>query len=163
MDNPPTWRVRLGAVGWEHQSWSATFYPPELPAEWRLAFYNQCFTCVLIPYRRWSGAVETEIARWRDDTLERFRFILEAGPSPLTGAERARAAALGPRLGMVYRSSSPAPGARLLWLDPAESLKALAARLPADASSPGECFLICRAPDTGYLQQVGTLLELLHI
>lgn len=66
---------------------------------------------------------------------------------PLTGADQAEVAAFGPRLGMVHPAPTPADAARLLWLDPAESLKSLAARLPAGAAAPGECFLICRAPD----------------
>ncbi len=152
----------MGAVGWEHPHWAGPFYPEDLPAEWRLAFYNQHFDCVLVPESRWIAATEEELIGWREDTLDRFRFVLEAdSPSP---EARARAACLGPKLGMWYRETAPpAGGPRLEWITPDEDLKALATRIQTLAREPGEIYLIGRRPEPHFLSQVVTLLELLRL
>ncbi|WP_333841466.1 DUF72 domain-containing protein [Pelomicrobium sp.] len=162
MDAAPTYRVHVGAIGWEHPHWVGSFYPEDLPAEWRLAYYNQWFDCVLVPASRWRAATEEEMIGWREDTLARFRFVLEAGPA--SPQERARAGCLGSKLGMWYPSPAPAQGGpRLTWLTPEEDLKGLTVRLKTLAQEPGELYLIGRRADAAYLNRVVTLLELLQL
>ncbi len=67
---------RTGAVGWDHPDWDDQFYPDDLPPDWRLTYYGNEFSQVLIPQRQWasaSGAWEG----WRDDVDAGFRFVLE--------------------------------------------------------------------------------------
>lgn len=162
MDAAPTYRVHVGAIGWEHPHWVGSFYPEDLPAEWRLAYYNQWFDCVLVPASRWRAATEEEMIGWREDTLARFRFILEAGPA--SPQDRARAGCLGSKLGMWYPPPAPAQGGpRLAWLTPEEDLKGLAVRLKTLAQEPGGLYLIGRRADAAYLNRVVTLLELLQL
>jgi uncharacterized protein YecE (DUF72 family) len=162
MDAAPTYRVHVGAVGWEHPHWVGTFYPEDLPAEWRLAFYNQWFDCVLVPESRWIAATEEELIGWREDTLARFRFVLES--SSASPQARARAACLGSKLGMWYPEGARAEGGpRLEWLTPDEDLKELAARIQTLTRESGELYLIGRRASAAYLNRVVTLLELLQL
>ncbi|TXF12851.1 DUF72 domain-containing protein [Pelomicrobium methylotrophicum] len=162
MAAAPTYRIHVGAVDWEHPQWVGSFYPEDLPAEWRLAYYNQWFDCVLVPAHRWMAAAAEELARWRADTLDRFRFVLETGPQPVPEEARARAASLGPKLGMWYPTKGGG-GPRLEWLLPGEDMKQLAARLRALAGQGHETYLIGQSPDAEYLNRVVTLLELLRL
>ncbi len=36
-DNRPAFHVL--AVGWDHPAWQGSFYPDDLPADWRLTYY----------------------------------------------------------------------------------------------------------------------------
>jgi hypothetical protein len=48
-------RILLGTAGWDRSDWLDAYYPPDLPAEWRLAYYaNEC-NCVLLPATGWCG------------------------------------------------------------------------------------------------------------
>lgn len=49
-------RVLLGTVDWERPDWLQSYYPDDLPPEWRLAYYANDCGCVLVPHRRWVDA-----------------------------------------------------------------------------------------------------------
>lgn len=164
MSTSPTYRVHVGAVGWEHEHWRGSFYPDDLPPDWQLAYYNQWFDTVLVPRSRWEQASAAEMRRWTADTLERFRFVLDLGGKPATDADRQRAAALEPKLGMWYPCpGSTDRGATLVWIEPGESLKALGGRVRELAAREPEVYLIGRRADAAFLNQVVTLLELLQL
>lgn len=164
MVRSPTYRVHVGAVGWEHDHWRGSFYPDDLPPDWRLAYYNQWFDTVLVPRGRWEQATPEELRRWSEETLDRFRFVLDLGEQPPSDADLQRAAALESKLGMWY----PCPGsmdrgAALRWIEPGESLKELGNRVRQLADRQPEVYLIGRRPDAAFLNQVVTLLELLQL
>lgn len=50
-----TW-VELVPRGWEGSEWLGAFYPPDLPPDWRLAYFANEFPAVLVPAERWLGA-----------------------------------------------------------------------------------------------------------
>lgn len=124
--------LRIGARGWEHESWSPGFYPEGLPPEWRLTYYANAFRAVLIPADRLAASDAAEVARWAADVDPGFAFYAELEP---VGGDAAiagwteRLAPLGGLLrGLVLtpacRALSP-PGVAALarrwplsWLDP---------------------------------------------
>jgi len=48
-------RLLLGTVGWERPEWLQGYYPHDLPADWRLAYYANDCGCVLLPVDLWCG------------------------------------------------------------------------------------------------------------
>jgi uncharacterized protein YecE (DUF72 family) len=156
--------VHVGAVGWEHDHWRGSFYPDDLPPEWRLTYYNQWFDTVLVPRTRWERASAEELSGWSWDTLDRFRFVLDVGQQAPTTEELERAAALAPKLGMWYPCpGSTDRGAALVWIEPDGNLKELSQRVRNLADEQPEVYLIARRPDAAYLNRVVTLLELLRL
>ncbi|HKJ09127.1 MAG TPA: DUF72 domain-containing protein [Gammaproteobacteria bacterium] len=79
--------LEVGARGWDHDAWVGSFYPDDLPAAWRLAYYANEFSTVLVPVGQWQGADPGEIAGWAADVPERFVFFVEL---PGTMPERPR-------------------------------------------------------------------------
>ncbi len=67
----------VAARGWRHPAWVESFYPEGLPADWQLSYYSNEFRAVVVPADAWAGVDAAEVARWREDTGEAFRFFLE--------------------------------------------------------------------------------------
>lgn len=74
------YRLSLGALGWRHEQWSGSFYPEDLPADWRLTYYSNEFPLVLVPQPDWSS--ETDFRAWVGDVHPHFRFLLEYRSNP---------------------------------------------------------------------------------
>lgn len=157
MTHAPTYQCRLGAIGWEHGAWTGSFYPEEMPQEWRLSFYNTQFECVLLPYHDWSARALDELNSWREDTLERFRFLLERPPGALSDGDRTRVAALADKAVLL----GPEENARLLWFDAGSDLRELAARLQATAADGHALYLVSRDADQARLAEARHLLDAL--
>jgi len=157
MTHAPTYRCRLGAVGWEHETWAGAFYPEDMPPEWRLSYYNTQFECVLLPYRDWNGRSVKELTAWRADTLERFRFLLEHPPGALSDTDRERMEALGDKAVLL----GPAENERVLWFDADSDLRELAERLQTRAARAQTIYLISVDADQAKLAEARTLLDVL--
>ncbi|MFV2005124.1 MAG: DUF72 domain-containing protein [Gammaproteobacteria bacterium] len=73
--------INLGAYGWRHAHWAATFYPEDLPVEegedWRLTYYSNEFNSVLVPSSYWQSAQRIDCETWLDDVHDDFRFCIE--------------------------------------------------------------------------------------
>lgn len=69
--------INLGAYGWRHAHWSDTFYPEELPQEWRLGYYSNEFNTVLVPADYWQNMLPDECEQWLDDVHPDFEFYIE--------------------------------------------------------------------------------------
>ncbi|MGM0412165.1 MAG: DUF72 domain-containing protein [Pseudomonadota bacterium] len=102
----------VAAQGWEHAAWSGTYYPEDLPAEWRLTYYANEFPAVVVPATAWGAAPEAQARQWYADTPEGFGFLLEG--TPPAGVEAALAerlvAAIGPGEGDLPRLAWPGAG-----------------------------------------------------
>ncbi|TVO77056.1 DUF72 domain-containing protein [Sedimenticola selenatireducens] len=70
-------RIKMGSFGWDHKDWQGPFYPDDLPADWRLSYYANEFSVVLVPFSVWTA---DECATWHDDVPESFRFVLDITP-----------------------------------------------------------------------------------
>ncbi len=88
----------IGGQGWDHDAWVGDYYPEDLPPEWRLSFYANEYSAVLVPWVGWAAG-RAEAQRWLDDTPEGFRFVLEvAADCPDLGAELRAMEPLRPRI-----------------------------------------------------------------
>ncbi len=67
----------VAARGWRHPDWVESFYPEGLPADWQLSYYSNEFRAVVVPADAWASVDAADVARWREDTDEAFRFFLE--------------------------------------------------------------------------------------
>ncbi len=74
-------RLIVGAHGWDHADWNGTFYPEDLPEEWRLNYYSNEFSGVLVPEVVWRKADPEVVAGWCDEVAEGFLFFLESAGS----------------------------------------------------------------------------------
>jgi hypothetical protein len=106
--------IAIGARGWEHDPWAGSFYPVDLPQEWRLTYYNNEFHTVLVPAEHWADRPPEALAAWPAEVRPGFRFFLELADPQLDPdafdpqALRANADALGALLGgMVLRLQAP--------------------------------------------------------
>ncbi len=83
--------IHLYARGWAHAGWYGGFFPEDLPAEWRLSYYANEFSGVLVPEADWRKAGEAELAGWAEEVPAGFRFYLEAeSPTHPEDARRVR-------------------------------------------------------------------------
>lgn len=93
-------RIQLAAWGWQHPAWQGSYYPADLPEEWRLGYYSNEFRAVVVPARQWQAASSAQIQEWYDETHEGFHFYLEIVDFMADWATHAiRAQVLGDRLG----------------------------------------------------------------
>jgi uncharacterized protein YecE (DUF72 family) len=82
--------ILIGARGWDHPGWHGGFYPEELPADWRLTYYNNLLRAVLVPAETWEEVGDGELRQWAEDTDAGFRFVLEL-PAALSRPQPLRA------------------------------------------------------------------------
>ncbi|WP_172597604.1 hypothetical protein [Sulfuriflexus mobilis] len=76
----------VGSRGWEHPQWLDSYYPDDLPEDWRLGYYANEFGCVLLPPEVWGAANEATVEQWLDDVEEGFLFFLELPARPMATA-----------------------------------------------------------------------------
>jgi len=65
--------IRVGACDWDHPQWLSHFYPDDLPEDWRLTFYANVFSTVLVSEAKWQ-ANNVDFEQWAEDVPEGFRF-----------------------------------------------------------------------------------------
>lgn len=68
--------VVVGARGWLHGRWMESFYPEDIPEDWRLGFYANEFNTLLVPWTQWSESVNA-LEEGLDDTANDFHLYLE--------------------------------------------------------------------------------------
>ena len=68
--------LELAAYGWDGPVWSI-FYPEDLPQEWRLDYYSNEFTSLVVPADDWAGVSIDEAADWLAEAPEGFHFYWE--------------------------------------------------------------------------------------
>jgi len=65
--------IIVGACDWDRPEWLSTFYPDDLPEDWRLSYYANEFSAVLVPQAKWRAA-DVDFEQWAEDVPEGFRF-----------------------------------------------------------------------------------------
>lgn len=69
-------------AGWELSGWDRSFYPDDLPPDWRLTYFSNEFPAVLIPGNLWARADGRLLRTWVEEVHPGFRFYLaEPGSS----------------------------------------------------------------------------------
>lgn len=69
--------INVGAYGWLHPHWINSFYPEDLPADWRLGYYSNEFNTVLVPSFYWREQYLADCAALLDDVHSGFQFFIE--------------------------------------------------------------------------------------
>jgi uncharacterized protein YecE (DUF72 family) len=71
-------QIRIGTSGWSYDHWVGPFYPPELPADRRLAFYAGQLSSVEINNSFYQLPSERSLQTWREDVPAGFIFAAKA-------------------------------------------------------------------------------------
>ncbi len=111
--------IDVAPEGWWALAAADSFFPEDLPADWRLTYYANTFNAVLIPASYWTAVPARTLADWRADVHPGFRFYLER-PGQTRQHQLDRAAdALGDSLA-AFVAMPPAsdPEAAAALLDP---------------------------------------------
>src|SRR5437588_8943669 len=77
LDNAPrsrTHTIRVGTASWTDPGFIADWYPPDVPAGERLAWYAEHFDLVEVNSSFYAVPGETTVARWADRTPAEFVF-----------------------------------------------------------------------------------------
>jgi hypothetical protein len=99
----------LGARDWEHPTWARDYYPEDLPEDWRLSYYANDLSQVLVPQARWLSAGEAGWTDWLEAVGPGFRFFLELAPGSVPVSLAACVSALGAQCGGVVAAQGPLP------------------------------------------------------
>ena len=67
----------IGTYGWEHPEWRGSFYPEELPEDWRFCFYSNRLRAVVVPAALAQAADAAVVQQWHADSDDAFRFVWE--------------------------------------------------------------------------------------
>jgi len=81
--------INLGAYGWRHANWLDSFYPEDLPQDWRLGYYSNEFNTVLVPADYWQNMPPGECEQWLDDVHPGFEFYIECHSRMLESVSQA--------------------------------------------------------------------------
>jgi uncharacterized protein YecE (DUF72 family) len=92
--HPKLHPVRVGCSGWNYKSWRGQFYPPGLAADKWLAYYAELFDTVEVNTTFYRLISRDAVARWVEQTPERFGFAVKASRY-LTHVKRLRNMASG--------------------------------------------------------------------
>lgn len=174
-------RLLLGTVGWQRPAWLGGYYPSDLPPEWRLAYYANDCSCVLLPAVDWCDGDRLALEAAVDEAPESLVFLLEAA----SRADRRIADRLGifPEAQTVLLVDRPSravghlpqwlaqadgswvdseSGARLVrWPIETFDMRALRARAEDLDRSVRALVLDGTAADPGRVRELRTLLELM--
>jgi len=81
------YNINLGAYGWRQQHWLNTFFPEDLPVDepedWRLTYYSNEFTTVMVPSDYWHTNEIVDCENWLDSVHDSFQFFVECHVSML--------------------------------------------------------------------------------
>jgi hypothetical protein len=67
----------IGARGWNFDHWQSSFYPEDLPEDWRFSYYSNEFHSILVPWETLQGVNANQTQGWLDDVDEDFVFFVE--------------------------------------------------------------------------------------
>jgi len=91
--------LKLGCYGWNQAHWGGSYYPEDLPEDWRLSYYANDYGCVLVPA---DYCLHDDIEDWLDEVHEAFRFYFEWPQDPaLQAAVVSASEILQPQLGGI--------------------------------------------------------------
>ena len=70
-------RVRIGTIGWLFDSWDRSYYPEDIPEEWKLGYYANELTAVVVPEEQWKLADPDQLEEMVEDVHEEFGFYFQ--------------------------------------------------------------------------------------
>lgn len=115
-------QLGVGLAGWRDAAWAADYFPPDLPADWRMDYYANEHDCLWLSQAEWGAVGPAMWAEWADAVGEGFRFYLQAAdsdPAQHAALEAAFGARLGGLLFPVADTSNPdASSQAAMWPGP---------------------------------------------
>ena len=69
--------IVVGSRGWLHSTWSQSYYPDDIPDEWRMGFYGNEFNTLLVKWEEWGKRLDSEWLEQLEDLDEDFHLYLE--------------------------------------------------------------------------------------
>lgn len=68
--------LEIAAYGWQGLEWEG-LYPEDLPPEWRLDYYGNEFSAIVVPASDWQAVSIDEANQWLEEVPHGFRFFWE--------------------------------------------------------------------------------------
>jgi hypothetical protein len=75
-------RVRIGTMGWQFENWNKSYYPEDIPPQWKLGFYANDFTAVVVPESLWVDVELNQLAEMAEDLHEDFALYFQINSLP---------------------------------------------------------------------------------
>ncbi len=69
--------IFVGSRGVSHPTWCESFYPDDLPLEWRLSYYSNEFRALLLLQDDINSSSSEEVIEWLDDLDDDFKLLYE--------------------------------------------------------------------------------------
>lgn len=114
-DVTPPRALLLGTAGLERADWVDSYYPDDLPDDWRLDYYANDCDCVLLTAQDWGELDTAAFAAALAETPDRFRCFVAGGAGDAAAAG-AVAAVLGePRVVLLVDRIDPAVSQLPQW------------------------------------------------
>ncbi len=111
-------RLYAGTSGFSYDEWKGVFYPEDLPAKQRLAYYSTRLTTVEINNTFYRTPKESVVAGWKTQVSGDFRFVIKASQR-LTHQKRLKDCADDLAFALeVYRAMGARLGPLLFQLPP---------------------------------------------
>ena len=87
-------RVRTGTIGWNFSNWENSYYPEDIPEDWKLAFYANDFSAVAVPEKLWAGESLQQVCEQLDDLDDGFAVycLVETQIPSVEDADKVKAA-----------------------------------------------------------------------
>lgn len=171
--------ILLGTCDWEQSGLIHSYYPADLPDDWRLAYYINEYKTVCVPSTRWRRWSDEDVALICRDAPEHFHMVLEWDES-----ERARISTLSAAIPAIvgacvfpptgdsfFRTSALTPAKSNIVvafadMDRCASLRTLRAQLDtwfAETASASTALIFVESPQNvaKYLQEIKILIELM--
>ena len=77
------------SYGWEHEAWLTSYYPDDLPEDWRFGYFANEHAGVIVPESVWQNADADQIEEWFDDAHDNFAWVIEVRFEALSRAYEA--------------------------------------------------------------------------
>jgi hypothetical protein len=129
-------------TGWDAPPGDTSFYPDDLPEEWRLTYFSNELYSVLLPPALWGRADADLLTQWAADVPVSFAFYLGIDDPNPTVSDRA---VIQERLGERFGGWVAGPDA-FGELDACAPTYARLGSL-SDAASPRARLLACEVPE----------------
>jgi uncharacterized protein YecE (DUF72 family) len=72
-----TEELMVGTVGWDYDDWVGSYYPDDLPEDWRFGYYSNDYRSVLVPADHLRSENVELVSEWAEDCDEAFRFVVQ--------------------------------------------------------------------------------------
>ena len=98
--------IMIASNGCWHSNWENTFYPDDLPEDWRFSYYSNEFSALFLRYREWSTLPRETLEAWMEDCDPHFQFLLELDLAQYSSAAEAQLQILQPQLALLVLRGS---------------------------------------------------------